>query len=58
MTRQRIKGREVVLEEVEGVWVVTVPDLPGCVTQGRTKAEAMRNAREAIECHVQAFGPC
>ncbi len=37
-------------EEGQG-WAVTVPALPGCVTQGDTKAEALRNAEEAIAGH-------
>jgi len=44
----------VVLEEDEdGVIVADVPQLPGCHTQGRTKEEAMRNIREAIELCLQ-----
>ena len=33
-------------------WVVTVPALPGCVTQGDTVDEALERAREAIEVHI------
>lgn len=32
-----------------GGYVVTCPALPGCVSHGNTKAEALRNIREAIE---------
>jgi predicted RNase H-like HicB family nuclease len=31
-----------------GYYVVDCPALPGCVTQGRSKEEALANAREAI----------
>jgi antitoxin HicB len=49
---------DVVLEEDEdGVWVVTVPALPGCFTQGSTKAEALENAREAIALHLEGARP-
>lgn len=48
---------DIVLEKDEdGTWVVTVPELPGCITQGRTKAAARANAREAIALHLEAFG--
>ncbi len=41
--------RAVVLHRGEdGYWVVEVPSLPGCVSQGKTKAEAIDNIREAI----------
>ncbi len=43
--------RQVILHsdtEVGG-WVAEVPSLPGCVSQGETQEEALRNIREAIE---------
>ncbi len=32
----------------DGVWVVECPAIPGCVSQGRTKAQAIKNIEEAI----------
>ncbi len=32
----------------DGVWVVECPSIPGCVTQGSTKAEALENIKDAI----------
>jgi predicted RNase H-like HicB family nuclease len=32
---------------------VTVPDLPGCFSAGETMEEALTNAVEAIECHLE-----
>jgi predicted RNase H-like HicB family nuclease len=32
-----------------GAWVVECPAIPGCVSQGKTKAEALKNIGEAIE---------
>jgi predicted RNase H-like HicB family nuclease len=32
----------------DGVWVVECPSIPGCVSQGKTKAQAIRNIEEAI----------
>lgn len=44
----------VVLEDGEDGWVVArVPSLPGVVTQGRTREEALANAREAIEVTIE-----
>ena len=43
----------IVLEpEDEGGYAVTVPALPGCFTQGKTVAEAMERAAEAISVHI------
>ena len=36
-------------------WVVTCPSLPGCVSQGRTRSEAVDNVREAIRGYVAAL---
>ncbi|CCF86100.1 type II toxin-antitoxin system HicB family antitoxin [Nitrolancea hollandica] len=38
-----------------GWWVVTVPSLPGCFTQGATRQEALERAEEAIAGHVAAL---
>lgn len=32
----------------DGIWVVECPSIPGCVSQGKTKDEALANIREAI----------
>ena len=32
----------------DGVWVVECPAIPGCVSQGKTKPEALGNIKEAI----------
>lgn len=34
---------------------VTVPDLPGCFSAGDSLEDAARNAREAIECHIEGM---
>ncbi len=48
--------RQVVLYKGEdGFWVVEVPSLPGCVSQGTTKEEALANIRDAIEGYLEAL---
>ena len=32
----------------DGVWIVECPSIPGCVSQGKTKDEALSNIEEAI----------
>lgn len=39
----------------DGMWVAVAPSLPGCVTQGRTREDAIENAREAIDAYVEAL---
>jgi predicted RNase H-like HicB family nuclease len=44
----------VVLErESDGGYVVSVPALPGCVSQGDNRDEALANVQEAIELYVE-----
>ena len=38
----------------DGYWVVECPSLPGCISQGRTKGEAISNIREAIAGWLEA----
>jgi predicted RNase H-like HicB family nuclease len=39
----------------DGFWVAECPSLPGCISQGETKAEAIANIREAIQGYVAAL---
>jgi predicted RNase H-like HicB family nuclease len=39
----------VIFEQADRNWAAYVPDLPGCITTGRTLEETERNIREAIE---------
>lgn len=36
-------------------WVVECPSLPGCVSQGKTREEAVANIREAIAGYIKAL---
>jgi predicted RNase H-like HicB family nuclease len=46
----------IVIEPGEDGWfVVTVPALPGCITQGKTLEESETNAREAIEAYLESL---
>jgi predicted RNase H-like HicB family nuclease len=37
----------------DGVWVVECPSIPGCVSQGATKEEALENIKDAIRDCLQ-----
>jgi predicted RNase H-like HicB family nuclease len=44
----------VILEqEADGGYVAVVPALPGCVSQGNTRDEALANIREAADLYVE-----
>ena len=45
---------EVVISEGEDGWyVVECPSLPGCISQGKTVAEALENIKEAIVLYLE-----
>ncbi len=45
---------KVVLEECEeGGYTIYVPSLPGCISEGDTKAEALENIKEAIDLYLE-----
>jgi predicted RNase H-like HicB family nuclease len=37
----------------DGIWVVECPSIPGCVSQGQTKQEALENIKDAIAACLQ-----
>jgi predicted RNase H-like HicB family nuclease len=39
----------------DGFWVAESPSLPGCVSQGESREEAITNIREAIEGYILAL---
>jgi predicted RNase H-like HicB family nuclease len=45
----------VVVEESPTGFAAYVPDLPGCIAAGETRAEVQRLIREAIQLHVQGL---
>ena len=45
----------VVFPGEDGYWVSECPSLPGCISQGQTREEAISNIREAIEGYVNAL---
>ena len=48
--------RQVLLSHGEdGYWIVECPSLPGCISQGKTREQAIANAREAIDVYIAAL---
>ncbi len=40
-----------IYQDEDGIFITECPSIPGCVSQGKTEAEAMKNIQEAIkEC--------
>ncbi len=45
----------VVFEQAGSNWSAYVPDLPGCITTGKTLEDTERNIREAIQGHIETL---
>lgn len=49
-------NRAIVLEaQEEGGFSAYVPSLKGCISEGETKEEALKNIKEAIELYLEAY---
>ncbi|HEX4206004.1 MAG TPA: type II toxin-antitoxin system HicB family antitoxin [Ktedonobacteraceae bacterium] len=45
---------EITWDEDDKIYIVNVPELPGCKTHGKTYDEAISNATEVIELWIEA----
>ena len=50
-----MKFRVLIDRDEDGVFVAEVPSLPGCITQGSTRKEAVSNAQEAIAVYLESL---
>ena len=51
-----MESRRIVLYPGEdGYWVVECPSLPGCISQGATREEAIENIKEAIALYIETL---
>ena len=50
-----MKFRVILQQDEDGVTVAEVPALPGCISQGATRAEAVENIREAIAGYIESL---
>ncbi len=47
--------RVLIEPDEDGVYVAEAPSLPGCISQGRTRAEALENVKEAIAAYLESL---
>ena len=50
-----MKYRVLIDMDEDGMFVAEVPSLPGCVSQGQTREEALRNVKEAIAGYLESL---
>ena len=50
-----MKYRVVIEQDEDGIFVVECPSLPGCVSQGKTRAEALTNIKDAMAGYLASL---
>ena len=50
-----MRYRVTIEQDEDGVFVAEVSSLPGCITQGATRIEALENIKEAIELYLESL---
>ena len=50
-----MKYRILIEQDEDGIFVAEAPSLPGCISQGNTRSEALANIKEAIEGYIESL---
>jgi predicted RNase H-like HicB family nuclease len=50
-----VKFRVTIEQDEGGVFVAECPVLPGCISQGKTRDEAMTNIRDSIQGYIESL---
>ncbi len=50
-----MKYRVLIEQDENGMYVAEVPSLPGCISQGQTRDEAIDNIKEAIAAYLESL---
>jgi len=50
-----MKFRVLLERDEDDIYLAKVPELPGCISQGKTREEALKNIAEAIEAYLESL---
>ena len=50
-----MKMRVVIEQDEDGAFIAACPTLPGCVSEGKTRQEALANIRDAIAGYIESL---
>ena len=42
-------------KDEDGIWVATCPSLPGCISQGKSQIDALKNIKAAVKLHIRTL---
>ena len=54
-TERAMRYRVLIQQDEDGIYVAEVPSLPGCISQGETREEAVAQVREAIAAYLESL---
>lgn len=50
-----MRYRVIIEQDEDGMFIAECPNLPGCVSQGRTRQEALKNIRDAVKGYLASL---
>jgi len=50
-----VKYRIIIRKDEDGIFIAECPSLPGCVSQGKTRMEAIRNIKDAVKGYIASL---
>lgn len=50
-----MKFRTIIEQDEAGVFIATVPALPGCISEGKNRKEALENIKDAINGYLESL---
>ena len=50
-----MKYRTTIEQDEDGIYTAKCPSLPGCISQGKTRSEALSNIKDAIEGYLASL---
>ncbi len=50
-----MRHRVLIEQDEDGIFVVECPSLPGCISQGKTRKEAIENIQDAIKGYLESL---
>jgi len=55
MKKSNVRYRILIEQDEDGVFVAECPSLPGCISQGKTRSEAIKNIQDAIRGYLESL---
>jgi predicted RNase H-like HicB family nuclease len=50
-----MKYRIIIKQDEDGVYIAECPSLPGCISEGKTRKEALENIQDAIKGYLESL---